>query len=415
MNLSIIIMSTGSEITTGKSLDTNSMWIANELSLKGYIAERFIVVPDSPQVIKEEIERFINSKSPTLIIMTGGLGATMDDHTLNVVLSITGFSKKRIESAYNKLVTVSEKRGSQYMEILGVTSKQTYIPESAAPLLNTVGIAPGFFVKLGENFWISAMPGVPIEMKAMFSNELLPIILNNFPIIKKLYLSKYIWNMSEGLYQKEFINENINFIKENNIEWGVTAKAGHIKVSFISESEVLLNEILKRLQEHYKKLLTDDILESIHHLLINRNETLSTAESCTGGYIGKSITDLAGSSKYFLGSIVSYHNDIKEKLLYVKNDSLKNYGAVSDEVAREMLVGLEKSFQSTYGISVTGIAGPGGGTAEKEVGTVYIGIKRINKEAKIFKHLYPFGRESFRNAVVQISLYYLYNEILENN
>jgi hypothetical protein len=105
------------------------------------------------------------------------------------------------------------------MEILGVTSKQTFIPESAEPLMNTVGIAPGFFVKLGDNFWISAMPGVPIEMKAMFSNELLPIILKNFHIIKKLYLSKYIWNMSEGLYQKEFINENLEFIKENNIEW----------------------------------------------------------------------------------------------------------------------------------------------------------------------------------------------------
>ena len=221
--------------------------------------------------------------------------------------------------------------------------------------------------------------------------------------------------MSEGLYQKEFINENLEFIKENNIEWGVTAKAGHIKVSFISESEKLLNEILKRLQEFYKKLLTDDILESVHQLLINKKETLSTAESCTGGYIGKCITDLAGSSQYYLGSIVSYHNDIKEKLLNVKSDSLKIYGAVSEEVAREMLLGLEKSFQSTYSISVTGIAGPSGGTPEKEVGTVYIGIKRINKEAKIFKHNYPLGRESFRNAVVQISLFYLYNEILENN
>ena len=408
-------MSTGSEITTGKSLDTNSMWIANELSLKGYIAERFIVVPDSPKIIKEEIERFIPSTSPTLIIMTGGLGATMDDHTLNVVLGITGSSKIRVESAYNKLVSISEKRGPQYMELLGVSSKQTYIPENATVLLNNVGIAPGFLVKLGDNFWLSAMPGVPIEMKSMFSNELLPNIIKDFPIVKKLYLSKYIWNMSEGIYQKEFINENLNFIKENNIEWGVTAKAGHIKVSFISESNILLDEILIRLQNFYKKLLTDDILESIHNLLINNKETLSTAESCTGGYIGKCITDLAGSSQYYLGSIVSYHNDIKEKLLNVKRDTLKNFGAVSEEVAREMLIGLENNFKSTYSISVTGIAGPGGGTPEKEVGTVYIGIKRINKEIKIYKHLYPFGRESFRNAVVQISLFYLYNEILENN
>jgi nicotinamide-nucleotide amidase len=414
MSLSIIIMSTGSEITTGKSLDTNSMWIANELSLNGYIAERFIVLPDSPSIIKEEILRFSNSTQPTLIIMTGGLGATLDDHTLNVVLDILNSPKIRIESAYNKLVSSSEKRGPKYMEILGVTSKQTYVPETATPLQNTVGIAPGFFLKISDSLWFSAMPGVPIEMKAMFSNELLPIILENFPIVKKLYLSKYIWNMTEGLYQKDFINQNLSFIQENSIEWGVTARAGHIKVSFLSESKDILDSILDRLQILYKDLLTDDILESVHNLLIKKKETLSTAESCTGGFIGKSITDLSGSSIYYLGSIVSYHNEIKEKLLNVKKESLEKYGAVSEEVAREMVLGLESKFQTTYTISVTGIAGPTGGTEEKPVGTVFIGIKKANREIKIYKHLFPYGRESFRNAVVQVSLYYLYREILQN-
>ncbi len=407
-------MSTGSEITTGKSLDTNSMWIANELSLNGYIAERFVVLPDSPSIINEEILRFSNTTQPTLIIMTGGLGATLDDHTLNVVLDILNSPKKRIESAYNKLVSSSEKRGPKYMEILGVTSKQTYVPEAATPLQNNVGIAPGFFLKISDSLWFSAMPGVPIEMKAMFSNELLPIILENFPIVKKLYLSKYIWNMTEGLYQKDFINQNLSFIQENSIEWGVTARAGHIKVSFLSESKDILDSILDRLQILYKDLLTDDILESVHNLLIKKKETLSTAESCTGGFIGKSITDLSGSSIYYLGSIVSYHNEIKEKLLNVKKESLEKYGAVSEEVAREMVLGLESKFQTTYTISVTGIAGPTGGTEEKPVGTVFIGIKKANREIKIYKHLFPYGRESFRNAVVQVSLYYLYREILQN-
>lgn len=407
-------MSTGSEITTGKSLDTNSMWIANELSLNGYIAERFVVLPDSPSIIKEEILRFSNTTQPTLIIMTGGLGATLDDHTLNVVLDILNSPKKRIESAYNKLVSSSEKRGPKYMEILGVTSKQTYVPEAATPLQNNVGIAPGFFLKISDSLWFSAMPGVPIEMKAMFSNELLPIILENFPIVKKLYLSKFIWNMTEGLYQKDFINQNLSFIQENSIEWGVTARAGHIKVSFLSESKDILDSILDRLQILYKDLLTDDILESVHNLLIKKKETLSTAESCTGGFIGKSITDLSGSSNYYLGSIVSYHNEIKEKLLNVKKESLEKYGAVSEEVAREMVLGLESKFQTTYTISVTGIAGPTGGTEEKPVGTVFIGIKKANREMKIYKHLFPYGRESFRNAVVQVSLYYLYREILQN-
>jgi nicotinamide-nucleotide amidase len=166
--------------------------------------------------------------------MTGGLGATDDDHTLNIISELKGGGLRKIESAYQKLVSISEKRGKEFMDILPVTSRQTNVPLDSIELENTVGIAPGFYVKLGENCTLAAMPGVPLEMKKMFLDSLLPIIKKEYIVPATKYLSKYIWNMSEGLYQREFINKNIEYINSNQIEWGVTAKAGYIKVSFKS-------------------------------------------------------------------------------------------------------------------------------------------------------------------------------------
>lgn len=412
--MKIMILSTGTEITSGKSLDTNSMWIANELTEMGFNVNQFIALPDNKEQLKFEIERYIQSKESTLLIMTGGLGATGDDHTLSLITDIKGGGIRRVESAYQKLISISEKRGKEYVDLIPTTSKQTNVPVDSLEMENTVGIAPGFFIQLGEFYHLAAMPGVPIEMKEMFSKSLVPILSRKY-IKKNLhYESKFIWNMSEGIYQKEFINKNIDYIQSNEIDWGVTAKAGHIKVSFKSESNEKLNHIINLLSHFYKERVTDDIYELIHELLTNRKETVSTAESCTGGYIGKLLTDRAGSSAYYMGSIVSYDNSIKEKFLSVKRDTLLNFGAVSEEIAREMVHGLEKSMQTDYSISVTGIAGPSGGSPEKPVGTVFIGIKTKYKQEKIFKHLFSIGRESFREAVARLSLYYLYREIKEN-
>jgi nicotinamide-nucleotide amidase len=412
--MKIMILSTGTEITSGKSLDTNSLWIANELTEMGYDVNQFMALPDHKELLHIEIERHIQSKENTLLIMTGGLGATGDDHTLNVVSQIKGGGTRRIESAYQKLISISEKRGKDYIDLLPVTSRQTNVPMDSIELENTVGIAPGFYIHLGDFYHLAALPGVPIEMKEMFSKYLVPILKKEFKIKYLKYISKFIWNMSEGLYQKEFINKNIDYIQANHIEWGVTAKAGHIKVSFRSESIELLDQISKLLLELYKERVTDDIYDLIHELLINRQETVSTAESCTGGLIGKLLTDKPGSSAYYMGSIISYDNSIKENLLSVKRETLINFGAVSEETAKEMLYGLENKIQTTYNLSVTGIAGPSGGSLEKPVGTVFIGIKTKNKKEKIFKHLFSIGRESFREAVARLSLYYLYREIIEN-
>ena len=183
MSLNIIIISTGTEITSGKSLDTNSMWIANQLTDSGYTVNKFMALPDSVSQLKTEISSFSQSKEPTLLLMTGGLGATDDDHTLNIISDLKGGGLRKIESAYQKLVSISEKRGKEFMDLLPVTSRQTNVPLDSIELENTVGIAPGFYVKLGENCTLAAMPGVPLEMKKMFLDSLLPIIKKEYILV----------------------------------------------------------------------------------------------------------------------------------------------------------------------------------------------------------------------------------------
>ena len=405
------ILSTGSEITSGKSLDTNSMWIANQLTDIGMTIDGFVSIPDSVNLLESEIKRISELDKNTFIIMTGGMGATGDDHTLNVIQKLTESSLRRIDYAYEKLVSSSERRGKEYVDLLPITSRQTYIPENAIYLTNEIGIAPGFLIELNKNSKIAALPGVPVEMKSIFEKYLLPIIKSEVKNSNKIYTSKYIWTMTEGLYQKNFINKNNEFFKKNSMEWGVTAKPGHIKVSFQSENKEDINYINNELQKQYQGLLTDNIQDEIHNLLVKFNKTISTAESCTGGYIGKLLTDRAGSSNYYLGSIISYHNTIKEKILNIKKSTLEQYGAVSKETATEMADNCIQLMDSDFCISVTGIAGPGGGSSEKPVGLVYIGIKAKGKEAIIYQHNYPFGREIFREAVTNVSLFYLYKEI----
>lgn len=409
--IQIYILSTGSEITSGKSLDTNSMWISGNLTDDGYTVSGFMAYPDDPILLEEGILNLMQKEGKSLIIMTGGLGATGDDHTLNIIKNITKSELIQIKEAYEKLVMVSQKRGQEYIETLKFTVRQTYIPDISELLPNDVGIAPGFYISLTKDCKLAALPGVPVEMKNMFTNYLINFIKRDFPNRIKFYISKHIWLTTEGLYQKDFINKNINFLEENNIEWGVTAKPAHIKVSFRAHEKNLLNNLIDQLKIQYGNKMTDNIIDSIHEILLERNETVSSGESCTGGYVGKLLTDKSGSSGYYLGTVTAYNNNVKMRILNVKEKTINDFGAVSEETANEMLYGLEQLFNSTYNVSITGIAGPTGGTDNKPVGTVFIGIKKQGREPKIYRNHFPHGRESFREATAQIALYYLHQEI----
>lgn len=410
--MKIIVFATGNEISSGKSIDTNSPFLAETLTDLGFSIKMLSSIPDDFDLLKQEILHQGESKEESILIMTGGLGATGDDHTLNVVLDILKCGKKQDRQSSEKLKERAEKRGGKYLELLPKMMRQTFIPEPAEVLPNEVGIAPGFFVRIHDHFRLAAMPGVPAEMKAMFTNFLLPKLINESN--KKIhYHSATIWNCTELAYQTDFIEKNSNFIHENQIVWGVTAKPSRIKISFLSDKEETLNRLKDLLEKTYSGSITPEIGESLHSALIDNSLSISTAESCTGGFIAKLLTDTPGSSAYFPGSIVTYSNEMKINLLNVSRKTLESFGAVSEDVAREMVAGCRKLFGTDYSIAVTGIAGPTGETETKKLGTVYIAIQFREENPIVYSHTIPLGREFFRESVSQLALYYIYKNIKE--
>ncbi|TGK05360.1 nicotinamide-nucleotide amidohydrolase family protein [Leptospira langatensis] len=413
MNPRFIVVSTGSELTAGRSQDTNSSWIANELFGLGYSVEKFVVLPDDPVLIRRELSEISvvsSTENPVLILMTGGLGPTEDDYTLEVVCELTGSTPVLNERAHDRLQALYRLRGRSFQEALATALRQVSIPSKSTVMNNSTGIAPGFWSELRPGAYLACMPGVPKEMTAMFHEELVPLIRTHFQSAKLYSDYLFIWGLSESLFQQEFI-EKLDFFKAGKAIWGVAAKRGFIRVTYQSEDQELLSKLIALTKEKYGDLCTGDLFEELPALLIQKKLTVGTAESCTGGLAAKLFTDRAGSSEYFLGSIVSYANSIKENLLHVKKETLEAHGAVSEETAREMADNAASILNTDLSISITGIAGPGGATPTKRVGTVFIGthIKGVGTEVK--EYFFPFKRELFRDVVAATSLFALYNRL----
>ncbi|MFE1938282.1 nicotinamide-nucleotide amidohydrolase family protein [Leptospira kirschneri] len=409
----IIVLSTGSELTSGRSQDTNSSWIANELFGIGFTVSKLVVLPDDPAAILEEIRTLVSlstKENPVLLIMTGGLGPTEDDYTLEVVCKLKGVSPVESVVARQRIEAFYKLRGKNFQESIQTAVRQISVPEGSTILNNNVGIAPGFIVSLGENSHLGCMPGVPGEMTEMFREEFSTWILKKYSTQELHSGFRFIWWMSESQFQKEFISKEES-VTSGKVIWGVAAKRGYIRVSFQSDKRVLVDSLLKKLDEIYGPKFTPDVFEELPKLLIEKKITIGTAESCTGGLISKTFTDKSGSSAYFYGGVISYDNGVKEGLLGVKKNTLKEFGAVSAETAKEMAEGALVALGVDYSISVTGIAGPGGGTPQKKVGLVYFGIGQKNGETEIHEHYFPFPRSSFREFAAHTGIYLLYNRL----
>ncbi|ABZ94534.1 CinA-related protein [Leptospira biflexa serovar Patoc strain 'Patoc 1 (Ames)'] len=408
----IVILSTGSELTAGRSVDTNSGWIANQLFELGWKVKKIITLPDDPNLIFKELEALqsLAKEIPVLAIMTGGLGPTEDDYTLETVLKLTGKTSYAVEKAKIRLTKIYEARGKDYKDILPTVFRQTNVPEGCKTLDNSVGIAVGFIESLGENSYLVCMPGVPSEMTEMFKRRLVPELKKMYPRENLIQKTKWLWNIGESLFQNEFIEPNREvYFKET--EWGVTANRGYIKCIFQSTNDVMLDTILKSLEKQYPDLISDDVFQYVHEQLLYEKWTISVVESCTGGLLGKKLTERAGSSAYFMGGFLTYSNEMKSNLLGIPKETIETFGAVSDEVAFAMVDGLCLKTGTDFGVSITGIAGPEGGSEEKPVGTVCIGLKEPNGKIKVHRYLFPGNRESIRENASNTALFLIYQSL----
>lgn len=377
------VISIGDELLIGQTINTNASWIGEQLNNLGFNISHGAVISDN----KEDIISALNiaSSRSDIIIITGGLGPTKDDitkHTLTKYFNTSLELKKDIETsiiAYFKSVN---------RPILKSNLDQALLPKSCQVLSNTRGTASGMWFEKNNIIYIS-LPGVPYEMKGIMQEHVFPKLLSKIGG-ETVVVNKTIRTHGMG---ESFLAEIIKSWEDNlgsdNIKLAYLPSPGIVKLrlSVVGLNQLILEKKLDNAIDELKALIPDQIygygnatLEGVvGELLKDKDQTLSTAESCTGGSVAKMLTSISGSSSYFNGSIVSYTNQSKVDLLNVNTSVIEKFGAVSQEVVEQMAANIRVKFNSDYGISTSGIAGPSGGTKEKPVGTVWIAVASKNR------------------------------------
>lgn len=404
------ILSVGSEILTGDIINTNAQYLSKKLTELGITVVAQSVVADNDINIKDIIK--FSFKSSDLIITTGGLGPTYDDLTKETIAEYFELSLKPDE---NSLIDIKKKVESYGCEFSENNKKQAYLPEGAIVLKNSLGTAPGCIIEQNQKKVIM-LPGPPGEMKPMFEKQVQPYFekQQNNQIATKIIRLAGIGESDVENQIKPVIN------KYSNINIATYAKQYECLIKLVSTSQTIEqaeNSLKAPLSEINNLLATyiygydETTLEAeLAKILINKKLTIATAESCTGGMIAAKLINYAGISEVFHEGIITYSNQSKINQLRVDSRTLEQYGAVSEQVAREMVAGLCKKTKTNIGISITGIAGPGGGTADKPVGLVYIGIN-INNNIKVKKLQLSGDRYNIRSITTICALNYLRNEL----
>ena len=369
------IITIGDELLIGQVVDTNSAWIAEQLNLIGIRVHQITSISDNQEHILQTLEEA--SARAQLILITGGLGPTKDDITKQTLCKYFDTSLIFSHEAYKNIENLFYHRGVKVTE---VNRQQAMVPANCKVLPNVNGTAPCMWFEKDNRIYIS-MPGVPFEMKAIMEQEVLPLLIHKH---KQVIIHRTILTEGVGESMLASIIEPWEDALPDFIKLAYLPQPGMVRLrltAYGKAREVLQNAINRAENELFPLAgkyifgFDDDTLESVvGQLLRQKGKTLSTAESCTGGNIAQLITSIAGSSDYFKGSVVAYSNEIKEKLLGVPHQTLLDYGAVSEQTVIAMAEGIRERFDTDYSIAVSGIAGPGGGTDEKPVGTTWIAV-----------------------------------------
>ena len=406
------LISTGSELLLGHIVNTNAKWLSEELNHRGYSVMYQTTVGDNPERMKEVFQRA--GERADLVISSGGLGATQGDITRKALGDALGLPLVYHEEAGREVDSFYEKQGrvKPYE-----SDRDRYLPAGAKILHNPVGVAPAVIVEQEGTVYI-LLPGPPSELQGTFTESVAPFLVERYGdqgIISSERHAVY------GYREMELETELRDLIEQQgNPTIALLIKSGYIEIRLTAKGTSL--EDCHRLLTPWRTMLYErlpsirsldtSVLEDFHRLATAQGITIGTAESCTGGLVGKTLTDLGGSSAYYQGGIISYANAVKEQVLGVSPETLSKYGAVSEETATEMVQGVFRVLHTDYAIATTGIAGPGGGSREKPVGLVYIGIG-TPQGITVHKELLIGNRESVRQSVVEKAIQYMYLELLE--
>lgn len=449
MRPSLWILSTGTELSTGRSRDTNSGEIARRFAESGWTVKGISVLPDDPEVLISHIRWIATGMGVSdsssqgdatdrlhAIIMTGGLGPTEDDFTIDALARLTGSEIIDDARALHRLEAFIRLKGRFQLD---AARRQVRVLKDGTVIENPTGLAPGVLVslqgKVGEGGahapYLAALPGVPSEMRPMLDDVLdrLRTSIQSTPCFRREF---HVYDEAESQFQRVVFGDASvapgsgsgsgsggpsrgaplaapELHNDVAFHWGISAIPGAVKVFLEHEtSHQGIDELAESIQRHYgERFLLAPVEELLPKLLLERGWNLSLAESCTGGLISKMLTDRPGSSAYFAGAAVTYANAAKSRLLHVDESILKEHGAVSAECARAMAEGARLEFGTTASLAITGIAGPDGGTPEKPVGTVF--IAGCHEGGSFTRRLYfPLDRERVRESSARSALFHLF-------
>jgi len=374
MNAEIITI--GDELLIGQTIDTNSAWLGTELNRAGIWVSRRTAVGDRADAIRAALDEAFARVD--LVLMTGGLGPTKDDITKKTLCEYFQCGYRLDEAVLQHLTQLFSKRGRRLLEI---NKMQAELPEACITLMNNMGTAPGMWFDHNGKVLVS-MPGVPYEMKHITEHEVLPRILNRFTLPTIIHRTLTVINIPESALSKELESWELNLPKDIKLAYLPQLNTIRLRLSASGAESSALEQHVEpywnALLEHCRPyLLAASDTSAVAHcadVLMGKGATLSLAESCTGGNIAHLFTLIPGISSVLLGGVVAYANELKTGFLGVPAPLLTEYGAVSGPVVAAMAENIRKQTGSNYAIATSGIAGPGGGTEQKPVGTVWIAV-----------------------------------------
>jgi competence/damage-inducible protein CinA-like protein len=407
------LINTGTELLLGDVQDAHLAFIAREIFPLGLRIEERRTVPDTEAIRRTLAELFSCCE---ILFVTGGLGPTGDDITLEMVADVLGLELRQDPQLLGSLQRRLQMRGIKWAAGIG---RQADVPVGAQVLPNENGSAPGFYLKANINPSISSphlfvLPGPPRELQPMFRKYAKPILRSIVPssaIEQRIYK---IAGMGESNIE-EAIGEKLLAI--SGIELGYCARPGEVDVRIIGKPEAIQQAdaiIRSALGLSIFSTVDETLEEVVVKLLTKRNETLATVESCTGGLIANQITNVPGASKIFVAGYVCYANRAKIDMLDVDPNLIEKHGAVSEPVARALAEHARVCAGSDYALATTGIAGPTGGSPEKPVGTVYVALASADLETIVKKYFFPIDRETFKQLAAQSALDLLRRKILRD-
>ncbi len=418
--MQIEIINTGSELLLGRVLNTHQQFLCRRFADAGAVVGRLTCVSDAGEEIEQAVRDALARAD--IIVTTGGLGPTSDDRTRDHIAALLG---RKLQVNQTVLSRIEKWFCGRKRPMPKSTAVQAQVPEGAMVLLNEHGTAPGLIIEVpagkfrAAKSWLVMLPGPPRELRPMFDVQVLPWFRQQFPEVA-VFVCRTLKTSGLGESRvEEVIAPKLQLLVERGLEIGYCARTGEVDVRFVScgvgaqvitaEAEMITRELLG---DSVFGCDDEQLEQVVVRLLTERRRWLVLAESCTGGFIANRITNVPGASAVLWGGGVTYANDAKMKLVGVREETLREHGAVSEATAREMAEGARRVAKSDYAIAVTGIAGPSGGSAGKPVGTVFIAVATL-RGVEVRRSHNDFDRETFKYVTSQQALDMLRRALLK--